>query len=662
MGNTRGGWHPFRGFWNIYLIQIMAMHLVWLPCTCTFFYAGFCLPKDLMSFLRDENNCAFQSTDLSDICNENKQFDSCMAVFPSGINANAHLTIKNLRIKYYLNGASYEFSMKPPTCTSYTLDSLQNVEITMICEDNKAIQVKPCMDDNECDKQSEICHGLDYLNNSICIAKRHLHETCDHSLHCEMNSECRGNGPKRTCQCKEGHEEIDGRCIKGGLSLHGPCTDDQQCTGTENAHNCSAIKGENQSICRCNDGYIEINSTCYRGKLHLYDSCDLSEQCTGSFQANQCKYVDNVKICYCRNGYSVFSGECLKAEVVLGNPCYVDDQCIGTPNSTICTPDENVQLNCQCNSGFIEHKTKCIQANKTLYEECEIDVQCEDSSGQSVCKEIRGRRLCLCNTGYLEDKDTLTCQKVKKLIFESCDHDYECSATENANVCRTNADYGNMALCLCNNGYLEHKLTCIPGNLTLGQTCVHASQCTGTMNGRRCFEDKCTCVEGFLPHDHLCLHEQDNWILLIAGSGCLGMIVFVSVTVLVIRKRRQSCRMSSKGQHFEQEPIRNIRHSMANRGEIECGATKMTSRNNKKHPTENNYDKLHQKVEEEESDNLYDSAHPQGSYVELDSGNAQYSYNHLRNVQTTIQDSLYDAPGSVSMSSSTTDTKQDNYC
>ena len=88
----------------------------------------------------------------------------------------------------------------------------------------------------------------------------------------------------------------------------------------------------------------------------------------------------------------------------------------------------------------------------------------------------------------------------------------------------------------------------------------------------------------------------------------------------------------------------------------------MTSRNNKKHPTENNYDKLHQKVEEEESDNLYDSAHPQGSYVELDSGNAQYCYNHLRNAQTIIQDSLYDAPGSVSMSSSTTETNQDSYC
>ena len=31
---------------------------------------------------------------------------------------------------------------------------------------------------------------------------RHLHETCDNSLHCEMKSECRGNGPKRTCQCR----------------------------------------------------------------------------------------------------------------------------------------------------------------------------------------------------------------------------------------------------------------------------------------------------------------------------------------------------------------------------------------------------------------------------------------------------------------------------
>ena len=66
-----------------------------------------------------------------------KQFDSCMAVFPSGINDNANLAITNLRIKYYLYGASYEFDIKPPTCTSYTPDSLQNVEITMICEDNK---------------------------------------------------------------------------------------------------------------------------------------------------------------------------------------------------------------------------------------------------------------------------------------------------------------------------------------------------------------------------------------------------------------------------------------------------------------------------------------------------------------------------------------------
>ena len=46
----------------------------------------------------------------------------------------------------------------------------------------------------------------------------------------------------------------------------------------------------------------------------------------------------------------------------------------------------------------------------------------------------------------------------------------------------------------------------LSGNLTLGQTCVLASQCTGTVNGRRCFEHKCNCVEGFLPHDHLCLH------------------------------------------------------------------------------------------------------------------------------------------------------------
>ena len=55
----------------------------------------------------------------------------------------------------------------------------------------------------------------------------------------------------------------------------------------------------------------------------------------------------------------------------------------------------------------------------------------------------------------------------EKQIFESCDHDYECSVTENANVCtcRNNVDNGNMALCLCNNGYFEYKLSCIPGDV-----------------------------------------------------------------------------------------------------------------------------------------------------------------------------------------------------
>lgn len=57
--------------------------------------------------------------------------------------------------------------------------------------------------------------------------------------------------------------------LVGGLSLHEPCTDDQQCTGTENAQTCSALKGETQSICRCNDGYIEINSACYRGNENI---------------------------------------------------------------------------------------------------------------------------------------------------------------------------------------------------------------------------------------------------------------------------------------------------------------------------------------------------------------------------------------------------------
>ena len=54
-------------------------------------------------------------------------------------------------------------------------------------------------------------------------------------------------------------------------------------------------------------------------------------------------------------------------------------------------------------------------ANMQLYEECQIDDQCSGTSGKSVCREVLRRKLCLCDKGYVEDKESLKCRKGKTL-------------------------------------------------------------------------------------------------------------------------------------------------------------------------------------------------------------------------------------------------------
>lgn len=57
--------------------------------------------------------------------------------------------------------------------------------------------------------------------------------------------------------------------VLDGLFLHDICTENKQCTGTENANVCTTYGNKTLLTCRCSDEYMEIKSKCYKSKISI---------------------------------------------------------------------------------------------------------------------------------------------------------------------------------------------------------------------------------------------------------------------------------------------------------------------------------------------------------------------------------------------------------
>lgn len=57
------------------------------------------------------------------------------------------------------------------------------------------------------------------------------------------------------------------------------------------------------------------------------------------------------------------------------------------------------------------NKTIFRLADKALYEDCQVDEQCRDKPGGGVCRQILHRKMCLCDDGYIEDRESLKFRK-----------------------------------------------------------------------------------------------------------------------------------------------------------------------------------------------------------------------------------------------------------
>ncbi|XP_078340667.1 uncharacterized protein LOC111109752 isoform X3 [Crassostrea virginica] len=167
--------------------------------------------------------------------------------------------------------------------------------------------------------------------------------------------------------------------------------------------------------------------------------------------------------------------------------------------------DEIVSCNNEeCREDGGEHITK-----KKLYEECMVDDQCSGTPNATVCKEINHRKLCWCITGYVADHHSLKCQKEKINLSETCETNLQCSSMDYASVC------GKNNKCRCKKGYIDINRNCLPGNLSLGQTCLDDVQCKGTENGGNCLKGVCFCEKGFVIQNLRCLQDKRHF-----GDSC----------------------------------------------------------------------------------------------------------------------------------------------
>nr|XP_034304647.1 prion-like-(Q/N-rich) domain-bearing protein 25 isoform X1 [Crassostrea gigas] len=318
----------------------------------------------------------------------------------------------------------------------------------------------------QCDK------GYIEKNSSCFITNRRLYEYCDWSEQCTGSTEaneCKAIDGIKMCYCSEDRGIFEGACLKVGLTLGEHCYVGGQCTGTSNSvckadqdqtgsltcqcsngfmrHNGSCLKEfkrlydeceidaqcnrtseevvckekYQRKMCMCNTGYkyLEVNGTwkCLKEYKQLYDECEIDDQCNRTSEEVVCKEKYQRKMCMCNTGYKYLevngTWKCMKVGLTLGEPCYIHEQCTGTRPAVSCVSKENDAgvLTCQCNStrGYLRYNDTCLQVDKQLYEECEIDVQCNGTSGKEVCTEIRGRKLCLCEVGFIEDKTAMEC-------------------------------------------------------------------------------------------------------------------------------------------------------------------------------------------------------------------------------------------------------------
>ncbi|XP_056000620.1 prion-like-(Q/N-rich) domain-bearing protein 25 [Ostrea edulis] len=372
------------------------------------------------------------------------------------------------------------------------------------------------------------CQDGTVIDRGKCLKRLGLGKQCERNEECGVyNVHCKNN----TCQCRSGHYEFDGSCIRESVSFRSSCQTNRQCKwfgGT-----CD------NGGCGCPYGHDHWNNTCIKENITFGSPCLTNRQCRafrGTCQNGQCR---------CPYEYFLLNNRCTVGYKTLGSSCLYRQQCTGTPNASLCLG--NVYYGkCSCNIGFVELNRSCIE-NVSYGQKCLTSSHCQSFGGtcqhdQCLCpyghfllhstcvkENVSYGQQCLtisqcqafggtcqrqqCRCPYEHFLLHGTCVKGNIKLGSPCRYRQQCTGTPNASLCLGNSSHGK---CSCNIGFVELNRSCIE-NVSHGQKCLTSSQCQSF--GGTCQHDQClcpygdiflhgTCVKGYIKLGSSCLYRQ----------------------------------------------------------------------------------------------------------------------------------------------------------
>ncbi|EAS05887.3 hypothetical protein TTHERM_01144950 (macronuclear) [Tetrahymena thermophila SB210] len=343
--------------------------------------------------------------------------------------------------------------------------------------------------------QSCQCRPNSFLFQNQCFCDSGFIDDGVNCVPCPKNCNiCSSQTQCTTCLSKQ-YLFIDGSCVSSCPTTFVSNDSTQSCTCRPN----SSIQPSNK--CLCNTGFVDIGGDCLPCPKNC-NICSSQTQCT-TCQSKQYLFTD---------------GSCVSS-------CPTTFVSNDSTQSCDCRPNSSIQPSnkCLCNTGFVDiggncmtcptncnicsSQTQCTTCQKNYYlfidgscvSSCPTTFISNDSTQSCVCRSnssISPENKCLCNTGFVDLGSNCCQEKYYQFIdgtcVSSCPTTFVSNDSTQSCDCRPNSSISPKKQCLCNTGFIDEGVNCVPCPSNC-DTCSSETQCTTCQEKYYLFIDG-TCV------------------------------------------------------------------------------------------------------------------------------------------------------------------------